>query len=658
MRILFFDLEIFSNYFLVVIYNPYNKEYHTFQLWEVDNKVIINDIAKLIKFLEEEKDSYFCGYNSLGYDMNILTEIVNKKLSKVSDIKVFNDFLISSEWPIYRENNLCNKTIDLMLVNNYGPRSAKSTSLKKLEFNLRKKKIQDLPYHFNDILTKETEIANVIKYCKYDVEVTLDVFNLSKELINMRIEFGKDQELDVLNSPEPDLAKKFVYRELASYMNIEEKQFKDLRSYHDEIDVKLLILPFIEFKHSHYKEVLEYYNSLSLKPTVKSVRNPNIKVINLKNVISKTITYDGLTTVYGSGGIHAAVAAGVYEENEEYMITTADFTSYYPHLQFVHDCIAGHIPSELYSKLIRFLFAERKKHAKGTALNYAYKILINLLYGLSNSEYSALYDTRATLKTTINGMLSISMIADKLYHIPKAKILMKNTDGLEVYHLRTDKDLVEQILNDISTLIKIPIEIGYYKKMVIRDVNNYISIDINDNLKTKGIFEDYQDIIKQGAYHKDTSAMIIPKALKAYFVHGIPVEETIYKENSIYEFCYGNKGSNSYRWMLTKYNSKSGISKSELFDSRFVRYFAGGTDTLSQFWTKGARLNTIQAVQAQTPITLLMNVPKTEILDLDKHGNHKPRLNAAGEIIYRYPTLNRDWYIAECYKIINQIKKN
>ncbi len=655
MRILFFDIEVFPNYFLLVVYDPYEKKYNTFQLWEIDNVVVSNDIFKLLKFLKDEKDTYFCGYNSLGYDMQILTEIVNKNLISITKIKEFNDLLIESEWPIYREEQLCNKTLDLMLVNNYGPRSAKSTSLKKLEFNLRKKKIQDLPYHFNDILTKEDQINEVIKYCKYDVEVTKDIFSLSKELINMRIEFGKEQKLDVLNSPEPDLAKKFVYRELASYMNITEKQFKDLRSYHDQIDVKLLILPFIEFKHSHYQEVLDYYNSLSLKPTVKSVRNPNLKVINLKNVISKTITYDGLTTVYGSGGVHASVAPGVYEENEEYMITTADFTSYYPHLQFIHDCIAGHIPSELYSKLIRFLFAERKKHNKGTALNYAYKILINLLYGLSNSEYSALYDTRATLKTTINGMLSISMIADKIYDIPNAKILMKNTDGLEIYHLRKDKDLVEQVLNYVSTLIKIPIEIGYYKKMIIRDVNNYTSIDINNNVKTKGIFEDYNDIIKQGAYHKDTSAMIIPKALKAYYINNIPVEDTINNENSIYEFCYGNKGSSSYKWMLTKYNPDNGISKSELFDSRFVRYFAGGTDTLSQFWIKGARNGSIQAVQAQTPITLLMNVPKEDILDLDKHGNHKPRLDRDGNIIYRYPTLNRQWYINECNKIINQI---
>lgn len=655
MKLIFFDLEVYPNLFLAVFYDPTTKEYTHFVIWEF-GELRISQLKELKSYLSSNKESYFVGYNSLGYDMQILTAIINYNYKLNEEIKEFNDRLIESKWPIYKEDKLCNKTIDLMLINNYGPMSAKSTSLKKLEFNLRKKKIQDLPYHFNDEITSETQLQEIIKYCKYDVEVTVDVFRLTKELIRMRVEFGKEQGIDVLNSPEPDLAKKFVYRELSKYMNIKEKEFKALRSYHNEIYVKDLILPFIEFTKSHYQDILDFYSGLKLVPTLKSSIDSNKKVISLKNAISKTITYDGLETVYGSGGIHASVSGGVYQENEEYMITTADFTSYYPHLQFIHDCIADHIPSELYSKLIKFLFSERKKYPKSNPLNYAYKILINLLYGLSNSEYSALYDTKATLKTTINGMLSISMIADKVYDVPNAKILMKNTDGLEIYHLRTDKEQIESILLSVSELINIPIEIGYYKKMIIRDVNNYIAIDIHDNIKTKGVFEDYNDIIKAGAYHKDTSAMIIPKALKQYFIHGVPIEDTIYTENSIYEFCYGNKGSSSYKWMLTKFNTDNQVSKSELFDSRFVRYFAGGHDTLSQFWIKGARNGVIQAVQAQTPITMLMNVPKEEILDFNRKGEWVPRKDKDGNIIYRYPSLNREWYVQECYKIINQIQ--
>ena len=254
-------------------------------------------------------------------------------------------------------------------------------------------------------------------------------------------------------------------------------------------------------------------------------------------------------------------------------------------------------------------------------------------------------------------MLTLTMMADMLESgLSHFYPLQFNTDGLTFIIKRSEIDLVVSLFDKLTKIDDIPYEYVEYKKMVIRDVNSYIAIDINDNVKSIGAFQDYNDIIKKGDYHKDLSAMIIPKALKAYFVNNIPIEETINKENNIYEFCYGNKGSNSYKWMLTKYNPENGISKSELFDSRFVRYFAGGTDTLSQFWIKGAKEGTIQAVQAQTPITLLMNVPKTEILDLDKHGNHKPRLNSAGEIIYRYPTLNKHWYITECYKIINQIE--
>jgi len=102
MRILFFDIEIYPNYFLLVCYDPYIKEYTIFQLWTVDNRVNINDLPKLLKYLETEKDSYFCGYNSLGYDMNILTAIVKEKFTTNKQIKDFNDHLINSEWAVLK----------------------------------------------------------------------------------------------------------------------------------------------------------------------------------------------------------------------------------------------------------------------------------------------------------------------------------------------------------------------------------------------------------------------------------------------------------------------------------------------------------------------------------------------------------------------------
>jgi hypothetical protein len=282
-------------------------------------------------------------------------------------------------------------------------------------------------------------------------------------------------------------------------------------------------------------------------------------------------------------------------------------------------------------------------------INHSLKIILNSSFGLGNSEYSFVYDTKATLGTTVNGMLTLTMGVDMLqnklsYFYP----LQYNTDGLTFMMLKSEFDIAKNVFDNLTKIDNIPYEYTEYSKMVIIDVNNYLAIYPSGQLKTKGIFEDYNDIINSKSYHKDTSAMIIPKALKKYFVDNIPVEETIENENSIYEFCYGNKGSSSYSWLLTTYNDVKNIATSELFDSRFVRYYAGGNQTLSQLWVLGKKKGVIQAVQAQTPITMLMNVPKEDIFDFKK-----------GERIYklkeRYSELNKNWYIEQCYDIINKI---
>lgn len=657
MKLLITDLEVYPNLFVIVFYNPYNKEYINFICWE--NK--INQINELKKFLKENSDTYFVGYNSLAYDMNILTEIVKKNLTTNKEIKEFNDYLINQEWAVYREEDLCNKTIDLMLVNNYGPRSAKSTSLKKLEFNMRKKNIKDLPYHYNDIIDTTKKLDEVIKYCQFDVEQTLEVFKISKDLIKLRIEFGQLNNLNLLNSTEADIGKKYFYKTLSELMGITVKEFKYLRSYYDEIHIKDIILPFIKFDLPVYNEVLEFYKNTTLKATTKSAINENKKVVNLKKVIEKTIEYKGLTTVYAAGGIHGAPEPGIYESNDEYVIVTMDFASYYPHLQFVNGISPSHIPPKIYCGLLEELYNKRKSYDKKThfILNYSMKILINLIYGLSNSEYGALYDTKATLATTVNGMLILSMIADKVYtKLDNALVLSKNTDGIEVYVKRSDYDNLINIFNEIEELTKIPYEIDQYQKYIIKDINNYIAITTSGKIKVKGIFETYEDIIGVGAYHKDTSASVVSLALQNYYVKNIPVEETINNHNNIYDFCYGAKGSSQYKWHITEYNEDKKVALSKLFDHRFLRYYAGGNETLSQYWIKGKREGTIQAIQANTPVTLALTLPKAEIYDYDRKGVRIIKYNSDNEIVERYPNLNRQWYIDETYKVIKQIENN
>ena len=216
-------------------------------------------------------------------------------------------------------------------------------------------------------------------------------------------------------------------------------------------------------------------------------------------------------------------------------------------------------------------------------------------------------------------------------------------------------DKVHAIYDELTELDKIPYELAYYKKMVIKDVNNYLGIYTDGSTKSKGCFMDYEDIMKEKAFHKDTSAMIIPYAIKQYYMNGISVEDTILSCNDIYEFLYAAKGSESSSWLITNYNEQLRVSTSKLENHRCLRYYAGGLTTLSKLWTSGKRKDTIEAIEASTPVTLLLNVPKTELKDLTSKGVYKPRYSPDGKEFVRYPSLNKEYYINKAYEVIDSV---
>ena len=83
----------------------------------------------------------------------------------------------------------------------------------------------------------------------------------------------------------------------------------------------------------------------------------------------------------------------------------------------------------------------------------------------------------------------------------------------------------------MSKLTGLYIEDNFYSKFILRDVNNYLAVYENGDYKAKGDFE----VDKE--YHKDPSMRIVPLAVKNYFLHGIPIQDTIRNHNDIYDFC-------------------------------------------------------------------------------------------------------------------------
>src|SRR5690606_37685331 len=86
---------------------------------------------------------------------------------------------------------------DLFKINHFDNK-AKMTSLKLLEFNLRLKNLQALPYRFDKELT-EQEIFDVIAYNDNDVDATELVYNETKFEIDLRDKMSPKYGIDFTN---------------------------------------------------------------------------------------------------------------------------------------------------------------------------------------------------------------------------------------------------------------------------------------------------------------------------------------------------------------------------------------------------------------------------------------------------------------------------
>ena len=153
---------------------------------------------------------------------------------------------------------------------------------------------------------------------------------------------------------------------------------------------------------------------------------------------------------------------------------------------------------------------------------------------------------------------------------PRLKFIQTNTDGQTIYIPREDIDKIRAVNEQLTAETGLTIEEVVYKKMIVRDVNNYIGVyedneKDHEHIKLKGDYE----VDKE--FHKDPSMRIVPFAVKNYFVYGIPVEETIKNHKNIFDFCLRLKTNAKSTPYFRHLNENSEIVNDKL--DRTTRYY-------------------------------------------------------------------------------------
>jgi DNA polymerase len=487
MKMLFYDFEVFSQDWLVVINDVTNRCEH----------VIINNPDELERVYKQHIDDIWVGFNSRHYDQYILKGILCG-----FDPKKINDFIIVAGNPGWKYSSVM-RNVPLI---NYDVMLGTDRGLKSFEgFMGNNIKESSVPFDIDRKLTQE-ELDETVKYCRHDVEQTIEVFLQRSE------EFDASRELiKLFNLPISSFSKTKAQLvcEICGGMG---KRFDD-----NEFDFP--IVPCL--KLNKYKYVLDWYKNPENHSYDKS----------LETIIA------GVPHTFAWGGIHGAKK----QNTESGVLLNMDVTAYYPSIQIQYKYGYRNMSKpenfELIHKENLRYKAEGNKKARSP-----FKIADNSMSGQLKDKNSKLYDPLMNNAVCVNGQLMLLMLIEMVE--PHAQLVQSNTEGI-LLKLKSidDYDILDDVVYEWECATGMKMEFELFSKVFQKDVNNYILIDDNGKIKSKGGY------VKKLS-NLDYDLPIINKALINYMVHRISVEDTILPCNDLKEFQMVTKISNKYKHIV------------------------------------------------------------------------------------------------------------
>lgn len=445
-RVYAYDIETLINYFSAIFIDVVTEEEFLFELYDIGTHKK-NDLEALYAFLEGNIKA-LVGYNNLSFDYPVIHRMLQaKKLILRSEIKHVIEFIYNRAQSIInkrvriKEEKVKIPQIDLMALN-YFDSKVKATSLKQIEFIMRFDNVQDMPYHHAKKLKTIEQIKEIGDYNRNDGRATLMFYRKNKDAIELRRKLSNQYKVNLLNHSETGLGKEAFAHVLTKTMGISRYQLNQMGTKRDKLDVgKQVILPFIKFKTPEFNNLLEFFKLQTmnkLKGFFKNIgKNRKGYDLIINNVYHEHIKKDGKISdlsvvfrdhiyVYGSGGIHSYFRGKHIVSDEEYVIYDIDVESFYPMLAIIYKFRPGHL-GEIFGEIYETIFKERKLYEKGTSENKIKKIQLNSSFGLSNNEYSFLYDSLMTAQICINGQLLLTVLIEKILLDTDSECIMANT---------------------------------------------------------------------------------------------------------------------------------------------------------------------------------------------------------------------------------------
>ena len=517
---IFYDFEVFKHDWLVVLIDLDAKK----------ETVIINDRDQLQRFYDQHKGVIWAGYNSRHYDQYILKAILCG-----FDPKEVNDWIIVEERPGYRFSSLL-RNFPLI---NYDVMPNPPISLKTLEaFMGHSIKETSVPFDIDRPLT-EAELAETVKYCRHDVEETVEVWLRSIEEFNTTMFFVNHFHLgsDCIGKTKAQLAATILGG------NRKGKTFDD--------EFKFPILDCVQL--DKYKAVASWY------------KNP---INHDYRKTQEDVMVAGVPHTFAWGGGHGAIRQ--YHGSGVFIVI--DVTAYYPSLQKQFKIGYRVMDNPENFEFIHDSNIEFKRKGDKKA-RQPFKIMDNAISGQMKEPGSALFDPMSNNTICINGQLLLLDLIEHLEAADCCQLIQNNTDGIIIkpHDYDRDFDTIDDVVWEWEqrTGMKMDFDI-FIGHIFQKDVNNYFLIDRETGaVKAKGAYvKKLSDL--------DYDLPIVNRAIVEYFTTGAPPEKTIGACDSLRDFQKVVKVSSKYRYALYSPTTTTEKIRDEKGRLKTVIRFSGG----------------------------------------------------------------------------------
>lgn len=551
-----YDLETYPNIFTFCGKFQHSEEIH---LFEISDR--LNQLQDLLTFLGYLRNcnAEMVGFNNVNFDYPIIHELMTNPYTfdyvKASQLA---NKIISAQWnrgvrlKRIKPSERLIPQIDIFKVCHFDNKS-KSTSLKNLQFAMRSESVEDLPFDVRALNDQEKD--QLCKYNVHDVTETEKFFNLNEHHVDMRREYLEDGILfgDVLNFSDVKIGSKYLETKIGR-----NKCFvggKPRRTTRDLIQIGTLLLPKLCFRRDEYRNVHEWFKKQYFYISKKGEERPKL-----------ACTLAGLEFHFGVGGVHASAENKIFKSTDTHQIIDIDVAGMYVAVGIANRFAPEHL-GQSFIDAYRQVKEDRAKYPKGSPRNAAMKLAGNGAYGNSNNPFSPFYDPQYTFTVTTNGQLQLLQLVEMIDSIPDCELIQANTDGITVRLNKQYEYLFDMWCREWERMTKLVLERVDYKRMWIRDVNNYIAETMEGKLKSKGAYWFPKSIEEyDGWWSKDFSNMASKIAAEKVMTDNWPVEVAIKLVTNPFDF-------------MLRYKS-TGASKLYIGDEKqlkTVRYYVSKT---------------------------------------------------------------------------------